>query len=509
MNPGTEIAAGGADGFEGSRSEFDSIVGWLDSPDTAGLDHGVLEEQLRTRSRELLRRLFQDHLDLRAAREVRLDGVTNAVEVVHSRVETGHHRYLSTLVGKVTVTRLAYRHPRHRNLCPADAVLNLPPGLHSHGLERLTAIEASRGSYDETAAAIVRSTGVRIGKRQLEDLAVNAAVDFNSFYATRPTPAGDPGDVIVITADGKGVVMRPDALRPATATAAANTGHKLGGRLSKGEKRNRKRMAEVGSVYDLTPVARTPNDIMNTTSNDDNGDDPVPKQSPKAKGKWVTASITSDTATLIARIFDEAERRDPDHTRRTIGLVDGNNHQINRFTKEATSRGIDLTIIIDFVHVLEYLWDATWSFHTEGDPAAETWVRTKALDILNGKARIVAAAIRRKATANKLTATQRKGADKAATYLTNKAPYLDYPTALANGWPIATGIIEGACRHLIADRLDITGARWGLQGAEAILQLRALRTNGHLDQYWAHHTTQKHHRNHHTRYHNHDLTTAA
>lgn len=210
MNPGTEIAAGGADGFEGSRSEFDSIVGWLDSPDTAGLDHGVLEEQLRTRSRELLRRLFQDHLDLRAAREVRLDGVTNAVEVVHSRVETGHHRYLSTLVGKVTVTRLAYRHPRHRNLCPADAVLNLPPGLHSHGLERLTAIEASRGSYDETAAAIVRSTGVRIGKRQLEDLAVNAAVDFNSFYATRPTPAGDPGDVIVITADGKGVVMRPD-----------------------------------------------------------------------------------------------------------------------------------------------------------------------------------------------------------------------------------------------------------------------------------------------------------
>lgn len=172
----------------------------------------------------------------------------------------------------------------------------------------------------------------------------------------------------------------------------------------------------------------------------------------------VTASITSDTATLIARIFDEAERRDPNHTRRTIGLVDGNNHQIDRLTKEATNRGIDLPILIDFVHVLEYLWDATWSFHNEGDPAAETWVRTKALDILNGKARIVAAAIRRKATANKLTATQRKGADKAATYLTNKAPYLDYPTALANGWPIATGIIEGACRHLVADRLDITGA---------------------------------------------------
>ncbi|MGB3680768.1 MAG: ISKra4 family transposase [Candidatus Microthrix parvicella] len=515
MNPRTETA-GVADGFEASRSEFDSIVGWLDEADTAGLDHGVLEEQLRTRGLELLRRLFQDHLDLRAAREVRLDGVTDAAGIVHRRVETGHHRNLSTLVGKVTVTRLAYRQPHHRNLYPADSTLNLPRWSYSHGLERLTAIEASRGSYEETALAIERSTGTRVGKRQLEDLAVNAAIDFNSFYNNRPTPAGEPGDVLVISADGKGIVMRPDALRPATATAAANNTHKIEGRLSKGEKRNRKRMAEVGSVYDLTPVPRTPDDIMGTTTTtttttttNDDDDGPVPKQAPKAKEKWVTASVTSDTATVIASIFDEAERRDPDHTRRTIGLVDGNNHQINRFTKEATSRGIDLTIIIDFVHVLEYLWDATWSFHTEGDPAAETWVRTKALDILNGKARIVAAAIRRKATARKLTTLKRKGADKAATYLTNKAPYLDYPTALSNGWPIATGIIEGACRHLIADRLDITGARWGLQGAEAILQLRALRTNGHLDQYWAHHTTQKHHRNHHTRYHNHDLTTAA
>ncbi len=496
------------DGFERSRETFELIIGWLDGVECAGMDHGALEEQLQTDGRGLLCRLLQDHLDLRAQREVRLDGVCDADGVQRGSVEKGKPRQLSTVVGKVTVTRLAYRQRGHRNLYPADMELNLPSRVYSHGLERLTAIEASRGSYAEASLAIERATGTRIAKRQLELLAVNAAADFDGFYETRPTPPGEPDDVLVLSADGKGIVMRPDALRPATATAAANTDHKIEKRLSKGEKRNRKRMAEVGAVYDLTPVARTPTDIMATTStatSNDNGNDPVPKDAPTADRKWVTASVTDNTATVIAAVFDEADRRDPNHTRTTIALVDGNNHQINRINTEATNRGIDVPVIIDFVHVLEYLWDATWSFHPEGDPTAQEWVRTKALDILNGKARTVAAAIRRKATARGLTSSKRKGDDKAADYLTNKAPYLDYPQALTNGWPIATGIIEGACRHLVADRLDITGARWSLQGAEAILKLRALRTNGHLDEYWTHHTQQEHQRNHHTRY----LTTAA
>jgi hypothetical protein len=124
------------------------------------------------------------------------------------------------------------------------------------------------------------------------------------------------------------------------------------------------------------------------------------------------------------------------------------------------------------------LWKAAWCFHDEGDRAVEAWVANKARAVLAGKATRVAGAIRRQATTAALSANRRVGADVCATYLTNKAPYLDYPTALASGWPIATGVIEGACRHIVADRLDITGARWGLAGAEAILKLRALRSNG-------------------------------
>jgi hypothetical protein len=106
------------------------------------------------------------------------------------------------------------------------------------------------------------------------------------------------------------------------------------------------------------------------------------------------------------------------------------------------------------------LWKAAWSLHPAGDPAAEDWVAVKALAVLAGDSARVAAEITAEADAAGLTAGQRNGADTCVRYLTSKHEFLRYNQALAAGWPIATGVIEGACRHLIGDRLDITGARW-------------------------------------------------
>jgi hypothetical protein len=128
------------------------------------------------------------------------------------------------------------------------------------------------------------------------------------------------------------------------------------------------------------------------------------------------------------------------------------------------------------------------------------WVRRHAQTVLHGGATTVAGNIRRAATNADLDAGQRAGADQCAKYLTNKRAFLDYPTALQNGCPIATGVIEGACRHLVKDRMDITGARWSLPGAEAILKLRALTSNSDFDAYWRYHLAQEHHRIHQSRY---------
>jgi len=509
-------AAARDDAFARSGECFRALEDWLASEEAAGLQHADLEEQLDVRGRELLRQLFQDRLDVSAAREMRRRDVAGEDGVVRTRAERGRTRPLMTKFGQVTVSRIAYRSPGRPNVHPLDAALNLPEEKHSHGLRKLTAVEAARGSMEDAQAAVTRATGVRIGKRQLEDMARRAAAHVEAFYLQRvmePAPEGWP---LVLTFDGKGIVMLPEALRPATAKAAASAEGKLATRLSPGEKNGRKRMAEVAGVYDAAPAPRAPEEIISTPAQKRKKKKAQagkqkgkgkPRE-PQARNKWLTASVTDDIPAVIAAAFDEAERRDPGHQREWVVLIDGNNTQIEAVTAEAARRGVTVTIIIDFIHVLEYCWKAAWSFFDKGEPAAEEWVAAQARKILHGKASQVAAGIRRRATAYGYAGPERAGADEAARYLQNKQDYLDYATALAKGWPIATGIIEGACRHLVKDRMDITGARWGLEGAEAILKLRALIANGDFDAYWRYHLRQEHKRIHHVKYRD-DLVLAA
>jgi hypothetical protein len=253
-------------------------------------------------------------------------------------------------------------------------------------------------------------------------------------------------------------------------------------------------MAELACVYDCPPEVRAPLDILARSE-----DEPRPK-APVAKAKWLTASVVTDAREVIAAAFDEGERRDPDHLRPWVALVDGAKHQIDVICSEARRRGIKITVIVDFVHVLEYLWKAAWSFFAEGDPAVESWVAEKALAVLEGKAGIVAGALSRKATMLGLEGAKRKQVNETVAYLKHKQPYLDYATALAKGWQIASGVIEGSCRYLVRDRFEITGARWSLEGAEAMLKLRAVRANGDWQKYWSHHLAAEHQRVHAARY---------
>ena len=495
-DPRPVVDASATEGFERSLERFCELTGWLGSEQAWGLEHSQLEARLAEDGRELIRVLLQDHLDLRAVCEQRLDGVVGADATPRGNVEHGHERELLSVFGGVEVRRLAYRARGRENLYPADAQLNLPAEKHSHGIRRLAALEAPRTSFEDAAAAILRQTGQRLGKRQLRELAVAGAGDFKAFYEQRQRPLPDEADVLVLSCDAKGVVMRHEALRDQTRKQAQGSQTKLKTRLSKGEKRNRKRMAEVAAVYEVEPAPRTPADILPQ----DEAERAAATPGPKAKDKWLCASVTDEASEVVSEMFKEADRRDRSHQRAWVCLVDGNNHQINRIKKEARNRKLKVHITVDFVHVLEYLWSAAWCFFIEGDPAAERWVQEKARHVLDGKAGITAASIRRKATRLNLEPNKREGADRCADYLLAKRPYLDYPTALTNGWPIATGVIEGACRHLVKDRMDITGARWGLQTAEAVLKLRALISNNDFDQYWDFHLAQERRRVHASRY---------
>src|SRR5271167_2084091 len=411
--------------FAESRKCFRELEDWAASEEAAGLQHAELEEQLEVRGRELLRRVFQDRLDATAAAEERRHDVTGEDGAVRTRAERGRARPLVTKFGQVIVSRIAYRSPGRSNVHPLDAALNLPEEKHSHGLRRLAAIEAARGSMEAAGAAITRATGVTVGKRQVEELARRCAAHVEAFYlqrVIRPAPDGWP---LVLTFDGKGIVMLPEALRPATAKAAAAAEGKLATRLSPGEKNGRKRMAELACVYDAAPVPRTPEDIISTPAQKKKAQAGKAKgrgkpREPQARGKWLTASVTDDIPAVIASAFDEAERRDPQHKREWTVLIDGNNTQIEAVTAEAARRGIKITIIIDFIHVLEYCWKAAWSFFDKGEPAAEEWVADQARKILHGNSAQVAAGIRRRAATYGYSPAERAGADECARYLANK-----------------------------------------------------------------------------------------
>jgi hypothetical protein len=248
--------------FAISKAMLAALAAELSGPAAAGLTAAGLEDLLDERGREVVRQLLQDHYDLRAAREeqqAREQRVpaTGPDQVTRTRLETGHGRLLATLFGTVRVTRCAWRKPGSPNYCPADAALSLPAGRHSHSLAKLAALEAARGSFDAAHAAAARRCGNVIGKRQLEQAVTAAAADIPAFYAARVPEPCTPETLVVLSADCKGIVMPPGALRAATAKAAARLG-KMRTRLASGEKPNRKRMAALVTVYDAEPTKRRP-----------------------------------------------------------------------------------------------------------------------------------------------------------------------------------------------------------------------------------------------------------
>jgi len=466
MEPYAHIPDAGP--FAASAELFTTLVAELQTAAVAGLTECELEDLLAGRGREVQRQLLQDHLDLRAAREEqavreRHAPATGADGITRTRVETGHGRLLATLFGTVQVTRCAWRRPGAPNLCPADAALSLPPCRPSHALARLAAVEAVRGSSGTAHAAITRRCGPVMGKRQAGQAVVAAAGDIAAFYAARVPVPCTASTLLVLSADAKGIVMRPQALRPKTARAAARQG-RMRTRLTPGEKPCRKRMATLACVYDTEPSPRRPHDIIAPPGGRHGHRTLRPR--PRATAKWLAGSVRHDPAEVIAAAFSQAEARDPRHQRTWVVLADGAEHQLDLIRAEAQRRGVTIHIVIDLIHVLEYIWKAAWSLHSPGDPAAEDWGAAKALAVLAGDSARAAAEITAEAETAGLAAAQRTGAGACVRYLTGKDEFLCYDQALAAGWPIATGVIEGACRHLIGDRLDITGARWGLDGAE-------------------------------------------
>jgi hypothetical protein len=485
------ITAGAIEHYADALAQFEHLLGRLTGEEAQRAPHGELEAMVHAEGSELLRRLIQGHLDQRGREEPLRERVVSADGVARTHHREGCRRCLETRFGEVIVTRRGYGGRALESVFPLDAELNLPPDKYSHGLREILVEEVVGGSFEAAVEHLVRAGGGQMAKRQAEEVSVHLSQDFDAFYAqplTPPQTATEQGKLLVISADGKGIVMHPNSLREATRRALEREEHKQHTRLSPGEKKNRKRMATVASVYAVDPYPRTPAQIL------DPEQQPEGKR-PRPENKRTWARVEADQGTVIEQAFAEAVRRDPDQTMRWVVLTDGHEDLLRQVAAAAKRYKVEIVLVQDFVHVLEYLWKAAYALHPEHAEERESWVMDRATAVLEGRAQDVAVGLRRAATRKQLSQNARKPVDKAADYIDNNQERLQYDHALAHGLPIATGVIEGACRHLVKDRMDITGARWGLARAEAVLKLRSLKISGDLAAYLAFHFEQEHKRN--------------
>lgn len=476
------------DSFEPAWQAFAALVAFVES-DRCPDHHAELEAEIERRGREVHRLVLQGRLDKLFAQEAERHRVRPPRGQVRVR-----ERQIESIFGRVVAARHGVRRAGARcSRFALDVKLGLPREMYSLGLRKRIAEETRAQSWDQAVDRVDATTGGHVPKRQAEELVERAAQDFDAFYAERrqAEAANDTvgsDELLVLSCDGKGIAMRAEALREPTrkqAEAAERDDARGDPTEVRAKRRHTKRMAIVTAIWDQEPCARTADDIVRKLRGEEEAAATV---LPRPEHKRVAASVEKSLAEGVAEMFDEADRRDPARTRPTVVLVDGNEHQAEVIEQESARRGRKVTVVLDLLHVLHYVWIAGMAVRRGDAKKADAWVRHFLHKLLTaGMPLDVIAGIRQAATIAGLTEDERAPVEQCVAYLESNVTRIKYPEYLAAGLPIATGVIEGACRHLVQDRMGITGARWGLASAEAVLRLRALATNGDWDAYWRFH----------------------
>jgi hypothetical protein len=385
------------------------------------------------------------------------------------RLSLMHDRRYVAIFGEMTIPRVVYgsREGRKIELAPLDKSLGLPAGDFSYVVEDWVQRFSLKGSFAEAAESLQALLRLRLGVHTLERMSQQMADSVVPFReAIEPPPADEEGPILVVTADGKGVPMR----RP------PQDGPKPHHRRTKGEKANKKQMACVGAADSIEPFIRTSDDILDEVIRHEKADD---RPEPSHKHVWAEMSRDVEGEPLNAKdaifsaLFQDLNLRNTGHDRPVVCLMDG-----ERALWEAQGVYFPEAVgILDLFHVMERLWTAAHCFHAEGSDAAEEFVADRLRGLLEGRVGHVIGGLRQRRTKHRLTGARRKTLESVITYLENNRDHMRYDEYLKAGYPIGSGVAEGACRHLVKDRMEQTGMRWTVSGAQAMLHLRATYLN--------------------------------
>lgn len=259
--------------------------------------------------------------------------------------------------------------------------------------------------------------------------------------------------------------------------------------MGKGQKRGRKKEAIVTTVYTIARNLRTAQDVVDSFFQQNEDDKQNNLSPPKPKNKHIGATLDGKETALTRLAQQVGSRRGP-HIQHKVALADG----CPALQMQLKEKFPDFTLILDFVHANEYLWKVANSLLGEDNKRRTKWVTKQTLLMLSGKTIQIIGDFRSRAEKPSRTKKQVEKLTQTADYFERNLPYMAYDTYLANGWPIASGVIEGACRHFVKDRFELSGMRWQQSGAESLLCLRAIAENEDWDDYHLFRRQQRHQR---------------
>ena len=383
------------------------------------------------------------------------------------RLEQLHERRYVSVFGALTILRHVYgtRETQKLEVVPLDARIGLPADDYSNLLKQWNQSFCVRNSYEESRSSMEQILGLRQSVRALEHQNRQMARSVEDFRQQQPAPpAAEEGSILVTTGDCKGVPMRRGPDEPAVA-----------GRLKPGQKANKKRMAVVGAVYTVDPFIRTADEVVDEVMRQE-----AAARRPTPRHKRMRAELTRQVDgqevngkdIVFGWFRQQHQERNAGSLKATVCLMDGERALWN--AQQTHFAGIMVICILDLFHMLERLWQAAHCFFPENSAEAKAFVSERLRRVLEGEVGRVIGGLRQMGTKRQLKGAKLRQLQTALQYLENNRRYMHYDQYLAAGYPIASGVAEGACRHLVKDRMELTGMRWCTDTAQAMLDVRSM-----------------------------------
>lgn len=398
----------------------------------------------------------------------------------HERLPELHSRRYVSLFGEFTLARTAYgsREGQKIVFVPLDNRLQLPASVFSYVLQDWDQGLCVEQAFGQAQSTVARLLNLKQSVDSLEQMNVHMAEHVRDFRENRPKPApATEGPILVTSADGKGIVLRRSADDPAPAA------HR-----TKGQKASQKRMATVGTAYTVDRYVRTPEEVVAALFGD--GPKPPPRPQPAHKRVWASlpqpqedGGVRSSLDIVYDWLLNEVAERNRGLAKEMVHLGDGQESLWQARHDHLPQR--NMTDILDLLHVTPRLWQAAHVFYPEGSDPAEAFARERIVRVLHGEVAGVVQGLRRMGTQRGLKGAKKKTLRQVCAYLLKNRQRMRYDEYLAKGYPIASGVIEGACRHLVKDRMERAGMHWTPVGAQAMLDVRSTYVNGDWEEYQA------------------------